>query len=102
MLHSRQNKNKIKHLHERCLRCIQNDKLSSYEKLLEKDGSVSVHHRNIQGLATEVIQIKHDQSREIVTNIFTQTTEQYNCKQDRDFRIRSINTVYHGLKAPAI
>ena len=99
MLHSRQNKNKIKHLHERCLRCIQNDKLSSYEKLLEKDGSVSVHHRNIQGLATEVIQIKHDQSREIVTNIFTQTTEQYNCKQDRDFRIRSINTVYHGFES---
>ena len=36
MLHSRQNNNKIKHLHERCLRLIHNDKLSSYEELLEK------------------------------------------------------------------
>ena len=30
---------------ERCLRLIQNGKLSSYEELLEKDGSVSVHYR---------------------------------------------------------
>ena len=29
MLHSLQNNNKIKHLHERCLRLIRNDKLSS-------------------------------------------------------------------------
>ena len=36
------------------MRLIQNDKLSSYEEPLEKDGSVSVHHRNIQSLATDV------------------------------------------------
>ena len=40
MLHSRQNNNKIKHLHDRCLRLIHNNKLSSYEELLKKDGSV--------------------------------------------------------------
>ena len=44
MLHSRQNNNKIKHLHERCLRLIHNDKLSSYEELLEKNLSVSIHN----------------------------------------------------------
>ena len=71
MLHSHQNNRKIKHLLERCLRPIQNGKLSSYEKLLEKDLPVSVHHRNIQSLATEMSQIEHGQSREIVTNIFT-------------------------------
>ena len=54
MLHSRKNKNKIKHLHERCLRLIHNDKLSSYEELLEKDWSVSIHHKNIQSLAIEM------------------------------------------------
>ena len=75
MLHGRQNNKKIKHLHERCLQLIQNDKLSSYEELLEKDWSVSVHHRNIQSLAIEMLQVKHGQSREIVTNI-TQTTQE--------------------------
>ena len=71
MLHSRQNNNKIKHLHERCLRLIHNDKLSSYEELLEKDESVSIHHKNIQSLAIEMFQIKHGQSPEIVSDIFT-------------------------------
>ena len=47
MLHIRQNNNKIKHLHERCLHLIYDDKLSSYEELLEKDGSVSSHHKII-------------------------------------------------------
>ena len=54
MFHSRQNDNKIKHLHERCLCLIHSNKLSSYEDLLEKDWSVSVHHKNIQSLAIEM------------------------------------------------
>ena len=52
------------------------DKLSSYEELLEKDESVSVHHRDIQGLAIEMLQIKHGQCRETVTDIFTQATQE--------------------------
>ena len=65
MLDSRQNNIKIKYLHERCLRRIQNDKLSSYEEPLENDGSVSVHQRR------KMLQIQQDQSRE--TDIFTHT-----------------------------
>ena len=57
---------------ERRLRLIRNDKLSPYAELLEKDGSVSVHHRNIQSLAIEMLQIKHGKSRKIVTDIFIQ------------------------------
>ena len=60
---------------KRCLRVIQNDELSSYEKVLEKDGSVYVYYRNIQGLAIEMLQIKHGQSREIVTDIFRQVKQ---------------------------
>ena len=74
MLHSRQNNYKIKHLHQRRLHLIHNDKLSSYAELLEKDGSVSIHHGNIQSLAIEMFQIKHGQSPETVNNIFAQTT----------------------------
>ena len=57
---------------KRRLRLIRNDKLSPYAELLEKDGSVSVHHRNIQSLAIEMLQIKHGKSRKIVTDIFIQ------------------------------
>ena len=34
---------------------IYNDNTSSFIDLLEKDNSVSVHHRNIQVLATELL-----------------------------------------------
>ena len=48
---------KINELHKRCLRIIYNDKTSSFEILLEKDGSVSIHNRNLQDLATEMFKI---------------------------------------------
>ena len=37
---------------------FKNDKVSSDEELLEKDGSDSVHHKNIQSLAIEMLQKK--------------------------------------------
>ena len=91
MLHSRQNNNKIKHKHKRCLRRIQNCHLmkNSCKKM---DQSFSVHHRNIQSLAIEMLQIKHGQSREFVTDTFIQTIEEYYLRQNRGFRMPSVNT----------
>ena len=60
MCHSRANNDKINRLHERCLRIIYSNKQSSFETLLEKDGSVSIHNRNLQILATEIYKIKND------------------------------------------
>ena len=44
-------------LHERCLRIINKDKRSSFNALLEKGGSVSIHEGNIKILATELFKI---------------------------------------------
>ena len=57
MCHSHENNNKINRLHERCLRIICNDKRSSFNALLEKDGSVSIHERNIKILAIEMFKV---------------------------------------------
>ena len=54
MCHSCTNNSKINKLHERCLRIVCNDKQSSFNELLEKDGLVSIHMRNIQILASEM------------------------------------------------
>ena len=45
--HNRTNNNKINRLHESCSRLIHNNKKSSFKDLLEKNGSVSIHHRNL-------------------------------------------------------
>ena len=57
MFHSRSLNNKINRLHERCLRIIYNDKRSSFEELLVKDNSFSVHHNNIHTLAIEMYKV---------------------------------------------
>ena len=69
MLHSRKNNNKIKHLHERCLRLLYNDKKSGYKNLLEKDNSVSIHHKNIKALAVEMFKVKNKLCPEITGDI---------------------------------
>ena len=70
MCHNRTKNNKINKLHERYLRLLYNDKISSFHDLLEKDGSVSFHHRNVRALATEMYRIYDGMAPEIVTEIF--------------------------------
>ena len=99
-LQSRSNTNKIKHFHERCLCVVYQDKKSSYENLLVKDGTVSMHHQNIQALAIEMYKIKNDLSTEILSNIFTQMTQNhYRLRNASDFQIPFVRTIYHGRES---
>ena len=70
MFHSRTLNNKINRLHERCLRIICNDNTTSFTDLLEIDNSVSVHHRNIQVLATELYKFVNGLSPKLVSGCF--------------------------------
>ena len=57
MFCGRKSNNRINHLHERALRIVYNDNQSSFENLLRKDRSVSIHHINICSFAIEIYQI---------------------------------------------
>ena len=46
--------NEINRLHERCLRLVYNNKKLPFENLLDKDISVSIHHKNLRSLAIEM------------------------------------------------
>ena len=54
MSHSRRLNNKINSMHERALRITYQDNVSTFQELLNKGNSVSIHHRNLQVLATEI------------------------------------------------
>ena len=70
MCHSRTINNKINRLHERCLRIVYSDKTSSFENLLERDGSVTIHTRNLQTLATEMFKVYKNLSPATIADLF--------------------------------
>ena len=91
MCHSRANNNKINRLHERCLHIVFSDKQSSFETLLEKDSSISIHNRNLQILATEMYKIKNNLSPPIIADLFEQRNEQhYNLRNRAQFSLPAI------------
>ena len=61
---------KINHLHERALRIVCKNYTSSFENLLKRDNSVTIHHRNIQPLAIELFKVKQNLSNAMLCNIF--------------------------------
>ena len=97
MFHSRKLNNKINKLHERCLRIVYNDSISSYEELLESDNSVSIHIRNLQALAIELYKVVNGLSPDIMKDVFPlNTSSNYNTRNRRVFHSRPIKTVYYG------
>ena len=54
LFHGRQINDKINKLHERALRIVYNDTITSFEELLVKDKTFTMHHQNIQSLAIEM------------------------------------------------
>ena len=70
MFHDRNLNNKINRLHERTLRMLYKDDCSTFNELLMKDGSVSVHNRNIHTVAIEMYKSKRGLSPELLKDIF--------------------------------
>ena len=49
---------------------VYGDYASSFEELLRRDGSVTIHHRNIQLVAILMFQVKKGQCPEIMRDLF--------------------------------
>ena len=100
MCYSRVNNNKINRLHEKCLRIVYNDKQSSFNELLEKDGSVSIHMRNTQILATEMYKLISNLSPPIMNGFFKLNSDsRYNLRQISQFSRSLVRSVYHGTES---
>ena len=69
MFHSRTLNCRINKLHERALRITYKDDKSSFEELLIKDESFTVHERNIQKLAIELYKVAYRLSPGIMDSI---------------------------------
>ena len=97
MFHSRKLNNKINRLHKRCLRVVYNDSSSTFERLLTKDNSVSIHDRNLQVLATEMFKVYTEQGPDILQDVFPINSQpEYNVRNKTHFATRPIRTVHFG------
>ena len=97
MFHSRQLNNRINKLHERALRIVYNVFSSTFNELLLKDNSVSIHNRNIQALAIELYKIINDISPEIMKDVFLLNEEDMYCSRF-PFKTRNIRTTKYGTE----
>ena len=98
MFCSRKNNNRINHLHERSLRLVYNDYQSLFDDLLRRDGSITVHHRNIHRLAIEIYKVIHKESTNIMQEIFVIRDTNYELRS-QTFFVQSINTVHFGIES---
>ena len=62
MSHGLKTNYKINRLQERALRLIYNDYISSFDELLSKDGTFTIHEQNIHNLAIEMFKALNDLS----------------------------------------
>ena len=70
MFHCREMNNRINRIHERSLRIVYKNKQSTFQELLDRDKSVTVHHSNIRKLAIETFKVKNNLSPEILNDVF--------------------------------
>ena len=79
---------------------INNYRTNSFEQLLEKDNSVSIHQRNIQTLVIEMYKVTNGLSSEIMNEVFQLKGESHcNLFYTSQFTSPPIRSVYNGRES---
>ena len=88
--------NKINHIHERALRLVYQDYVTTFEDLLKKDNSLSFHHRNIHQVAIEMYKVKHDLCPSLIQEIFSQKENKNGTRAGDRFERPHVDSVKKG------
>ena len=70
---------------------VYNDTVTSFEKLLIKDKSLTIHPHNIQALAIKMYKAINNLPRGILTNFFVR-----NLRSESELLLANVNTVFEG------
>jgi len=99
MFHSRHLNNKINKIHERALRIAYKDYVSSFDILLERDKSVTIHTKNLQTLMTEIFKTQNSMNLPFMNEIFREQENMYSLRNNNEFVIPRIKTVNFGSES---
>ena len=98
MYHSRKLNNRINRIHERALRIAYCDEKSTFNELLTKDNSLTIHERNIKNLAIEMFKIKNNLSPSFLKEIFPESSNLVNLRRKPAFQTFNVKSVYKGTE----
>ena len=93
MFCSRAVNDKINRIHTRALRLVYLDYTSSFDDLLIKNNSVTIHHHNIQRVAIEMFKALKGVGPEIMRSLFD---IDYNTRSEKSFLRPNVNSKYNG------
>ena len=99
MFSSRTSNNLINRIPERSLRTVYNDTSSTFQELLQRNKSVSTHHKNIQNLTTEVFKVVNKICLPIMKTFFDFKENRHNIRKFQEMRRQKVRTVQYALEA---
>ena len=94
---SRRSNNLINRIHKRSLRTVYND-TSSLFQLLQRNRSVSIHHKNIQTLTTEVFKVVNNICPPIMKTFCDFRENRYNIRKFQEMKQQKVRTVRYGVE----
>ena len=98
MFYDRTINNKLNRMHERALRIAGKDDKSSFQELLQKTNSVSIHKRNLQLLMVEIYKTKHNLNPSFMKQIFEDKILPYNLRNTGTLLLPKVRTTAYGVE----
>ena len=83
------------------LRRVYNDTVTSFENLLIKNNSFTIHHQNIQSLAIEICNVCkigaiHNLPGGNLREVFVRNNHNYSLRSESELLLPNVNTVFKG------
>ena len=97
MCHNRSLNTQINKIHHRALSIVYRDNTSSFDTLLEKSGTVSIHHRNIQSLAIEIFKSLNNLSPSLISELFKMKETKYDLRTGNQLKSNVPCTTSYGI-----
>ena len=91
---------RINKIHEKGGRLVyKNETNLSFDGVMKKDKSVSIHQRNMKILDTNIFKMRNDLGPEIMKDIFHFVQKPYNLRNDSTLQRRRNRAVYFGIQS---
>ena len=98
MLCSKQSNNMINKILERALRIVLNDHISDFETMPRNTYDITIRHRKIQTLTSELFKMKYDLAPSVMDSMLNRRTICYNFKHLQEFQTERKRAIFFGLE----